>query len=69
MTTTLAIIGGIAVILGAAAKVPPAICTLIRSCIPVATAFRDLHHAIYHHENGFPAPCSDRASSSQCQLS
>jgi len=46
MTTALAIIGGIAVILGAAAKVPPALSALIRACIPVVTAVHDLRRAI-----------------------
>jgi hypothetical protein len=46
MTTALAIVGAITVILGAAAKIPPAVCLLIRAVIPVATAFRELCHAI-----------------------
>ncbi len=51
MTTALAIIGGIAVILGAATKIPPAVCTLIRTCIPLVTAIHDLGHAIRHRSN------------------
>ncbi len=50
MTTALEIIGGIAIILAAAARVPPAISVVIRACIPVVTALRDLHHAIRHPE-------------------
>ena len=46
MTTALAIIGGIAIILGAATKIPLAVCALIRSCIPVVTAIHDLSRAI-----------------------
>jgi hypothetical protein len=46
MTTALAIIGGIVIILGALAKVPPAASTLIRACIPVVRAVHDLRHAI-----------------------
>jgi hypothetical protein len=51
MTTALAIIGGIAVILGAATKIPPAVCALIRGCIPMVTAIHDLGHAITHRGN------------------
>lgn len=46
MTTALAIIGGIAIILGAATKIPPAVCTLIRTCIPLVNAIHDLGQAI-----------------------
>ena len=52
MTTALAIIGGTALILGAATRIPPAACTLIRACIPVATALHDLRRAISHHYSG-----------------
>lgn len=45
MTTALEIIGGIALILGAVAGIPPAASALIRSCIPVAAALRDLRQA------------------------
>lgn len=51
MTTVLAIIGGIAVILGAATKIPPAVCALIRACIPLVTAIHDLGRAIRHRRN------------------
>jgi hypothetical protein len=51
MTTTLAIIGGAVIILGAATKVPLAVCALIRACIPVATAFHDLRRAIFRHDD------------------
>jgi hypothetical protein len=47
----LAIIGGTAIILGAATKIPPAICALIRACIPVAVALRDLRHTISRRSN------------------
>ena len=51
MTTALAIIGCITVILGAATKIPAAVCALIRACIPMIAAFNDLHHAIRHLTN------------------
>jgi hypothetical protein len=51
MITALATIGGIAVILGAATKIPPAVCALIRACIPLVTAIHDLGHAIRHRSN------------------
>jgi hypothetical protein len=46
MTIALAIIGGTAVILGAAAKIPPALSALMRACIPVIAAARELRSAI-----------------------
>jgi hypothetical protein len=46
MTTALAIIGGAALILAAVTTIPPAVCALIRACIPVAAALHDLRHAI-----------------------
>jgi hypothetical protein len=51
MTIALATIGGIVVILGAATKIPPAICALIRACIPLVTAIHDLGYAIRHRSN------------------
>jgi hypothetical protein len=51
MTTALAIIGGTAIILGAATKIPPAICALIRACIPLAAALHDLRNAISRSSN------------------
>lgn len=51
MTTALAIIGGTAVILSAATKIPPAVCALIRTCIPLVAAVHELHHAIRHSRN------------------
>jgi hypothetical protein len=51
MTTALAIIGGAVIILGAATKIPPAFCALIRACIPVVIALHDLRHAILHPSN------------------
>lgn len=48
MTTTaiLAVIGGITLILTAAARVPAALAEFLRACILVATAARDLHIAL-----------------------
>jgi hypothetical protein len=46
MSTTLAIIGGIVIVLGASAKIPHAVATLIRACIPMIKAFYDLRRAI-----------------------
>jgi hypothetical protein len=54
MTTALAIIGGTAIILSAAAKIPLAVCTLIRTCIPLVAAAQDLHQAIRHRSNDEP---------------
>jgi hypothetical protein len=51
MTTALAIIGSLAIILGAATKIPPAVCALIRACIPLVTAIHDLGRAIRHRSN------------------
>lgn len=51
MTTALAIIGGIAVILGAATRIPPAVSAFIRACIPMVTALRELHRAIRRRSN------------------
>ncbi|WP_333736772.1 hypothetical protein [Streptomyces sp. IBSBF 2806] len=47
MTTTviLAMIGGITLILTAAARIPPALEEFLRACIPVATALREVHTA------------------------
>jgi hypothetical protein len=42
----LAVIGGITVIITAAAKIPAALAGLIRACIPVADAVRELRAAI-----------------------
>jgi len=56
MTIALAIIGGIAVILTAATKIPLAAAAFVRACIPLITAIRDLHGAVfvhpYHKANG-----------------
>ena len=54
MTTALTIIGGAAVILSAATKIPPAVCALVRACVPVVAAFHDLRRAFQHpgHEIG-----------------
>lgn len=48
MTTTeiLAVIGGITLILTAAARVPAALAEFLRACILVATAIRELRAAI-----------------------
>jgi hypothetical protein len=46
MTTTLAIIGGIIVVLGAAAKIPYTVSALIRACIPMVQAFHDLRRVM-----------------------
>ena len=61
MTTALAVIGGIAVILGAATKIPVAVCALIRACIPVITALHDLRHAIRHNSNKIDKAHGDEA--------
>jgi hypothetical protein len=60
MTTALAIIGGTVLILGAATKIPPAVCALVRACIPVAAALHDLRHAI-SHRNKEPSRQHDEA--------
>jgi hypothetical protein len=48
MTTTaiLAMIGGAALILTAAARIPPALVELLRACIPVVTALCELRTAL-----------------------
>jgi len=46
MTTALAVIGGVTVILGAATKIPPIVAALIRTCIPIVTAIHDLRRAL-----------------------
>ena len=60
MTTIeiLAVIGGITVIRTAAAKIPAALADLIRACIPVADAARDLHAAINRRASPQPARAS-----------
>ncbi|MCX4501128.1 hypothetical protein [Streptomyces anulatus] len=42
----LAVIGGIVIILGAAARIPNAVAELIRACIPVINAFHELRTAL-----------------------
>ena len=51
MTEILAAIGGITLILTAAARVPAAIAEFIRACILVATAARELRAALTKHEH------------------
>jgi cell division protein FtsL len=51
MTTILTIIGGIVLLLGAVTKIPPALCALIRACIPVATALHELRQAVSRRSN------------------
>ncbi|MFJ5045531.1 hypothetical protein ACIQH7_09795 [Streptomyces anulatus] len=46
LTTMLAVIGGIVIILGAAARIPNAVAELIRACIPVINAFHELRTAL-----------------------
>ncbi|MFD4866875.1 hypothetical protein [Streptomyces sp. NPDC058412] len=46
LTTILALIGGIVIILGAAARIPNATAELIRACIPVINAFHELRAAL-----------------------
>lgn len=48
MTTVLAIIGGIVVLLGTATRIPLALSSLVRACIPLVHALDDLHEAIRH---------------------
>jgi drug/metabolite transporter (DMT)-like permease len=45
MTITLAIIGGILIVLNAVSRIPLAVSALIRACIPVVTAVHDLRQA------------------------
>jgi hypothetical protein len=65
MTTTviLATIGGIAVILTAAARIPAALTEFLRACIPLAAAARELRATVSgptaHDE---PASAHDHAS-------
>jgi hypothetical protein len=47
MTTVLATIGAVVIVLGAATKIPLAAAALIRACIPVVTAISDFHDALY----------------------
>lgn len=44
--TALAIIGGIVVVITAAAKIPIAGAAFLRACIPLIYAFRDLRNAL-----------------------
>ncbi|MFC9621236.1 hypothetical protein ACFTXM_14980 [Streptomyces sp. NPDC056930] len=46
LTTVLAVIGGIVIIIGAAARVPKAVAELIQACIPVVHALNELRGAI-----------------------
>jgi hypothetical protein len=45
-TAILAVIGGITVILTAAARIPPALAEFLRACILVATAAHELRAAL-----------------------
>ncbi|MCX4791765.1 MULTISPECIES: hypothetical protein [unclassified Streptomyces] len=45
LTTILAVIGGIVIIIGAAARVPKAVAELIQACIPVVHALNELRVA------------------------
>jgi hypothetical protein len=47
MTTVLATIGAVVIVLGGATKIPLAAAALIRACIPVLTAISDFHDALY----------------------
>ena len=51
MTIALATIGCIIVILGAAAKIPPAAAAFVRACIPLVTAIHDLCEAMHRHRS------------------
>ncbi|MFF5573132.1 hypothetical protein [Streptomyces luteogriseus] len=46
LTTILAVIGGIVITLGAAARIPNATAELIRACIPVINALHELRAAL-----------------------
>ncbi len=46
MTIALAIIGGIVIILGAAARIPPAAAAFLRACIPLITALREVRDTL-----------------------
>jgi hypothetical protein len=45
VTTALSIIGGIVLLLGAGTQIPAAIADLMRACVPLAAAFRELRDA------------------------
>jgi len=51
-TAILAVIGGITVILTAAARVPAALAEFLHACIVVATAARELRTALTKHVPG-----------------
>ena len=64
MTTTaiLAVVGGITVILTAAARVPAALAEFLRACILVAAAARDLRTAFANRPaRDAPAPANPEA--------
>jgi len=65
MTTALALIGGIAVILGAVTKIPPAVCALIRACIPLVAAIHDLGHVVRNHGEEPNDACEETQSALQ----
>jgi hypothetical protein len=46
MALSLAIIGGVVVLLAAATKIPAAAAAFLRACIPLIEAFHDLRDAI-----------------------
>lgn len=46
MTTVLATIGAVVIVLGAATKIPLAAAALIRACIPLLTAMSDFRDAL-----------------------
>jgi hypothetical protein len=64
MTTTgiLAVIGGITLILTAAARIPAALAEFLRACILVTTATRDLRTAITRR-----ASRDDHAQAENCE--
>ncbi|MBN6547645.1 hypothetical protein, partial [Actinacidiphila bryophytorum] len=50
MTTILAVIGAAVVVFGALAEIPPALAALVRACIPVVAAVRELRAALSRAE-------------------
>jgi hypothetical protein len=65
-TTILAVIGGIAVILNAAARVPAALAEFLRACTLVAVAARELRTALAKRPaRAEPAPVGSAEDSGQ----
>ncbi|MFF4545602.1 hypothetical protein ACFY1J_15335 [Streptomyces sp. NPDC001406] len=55
MTTAIAVVGAVVVLLGAAARIPGAIAEVVRACIELVCAFQQLHE-VWRRGQGSEGP-------------